>query len=161
MARWIKSVRIIKGNDGVFASKKKTFAHSLLVLAKVHRLLESVLESVIRWFDWRRPRVQDWGKVVSWWWCWIIGSGKKIINHYLQVLFAAVFFCAWHLLPHVFCLWWHVCRLSRWVVRWTGCLTCFVRFCVEASRMQTSLNSAECDSQVHFNQWTWYCTKYY
>jgi hypothetical protein len=47
-------VRIIKENDGVFAFKKKTFAHSLFGLAKVHRLLESVLESVTRWFDWRR-----------------------------------------------------------------------------------------------------------
>ena len=66
MARWIKSVRIIKGNDGVFAFKKKTFAHSLLVLAKVHRLLESVLESVTRWFDWRRQRGSGLRKVVSW-----------------------------------------------------------------------------------------------
>ena len=45
MARWIKSVFFFvwkKGNDGVFTSKK----YSLVVLAKVHRLLEFVLKSV-------------------------------------------------------------------------------------------------------------------
>ena len=57
-------MRIIKGNDGVFAFKKKTFAHSLLVLAKVHRLLESVLESATRCFDWRRS---TWFRIEERW----------------------------------------------------------------------------------------------
>ena len=65
-------MRIIKGNDGVFAFKKKTFAHSLLVLAKIHRLLESVLESVTRWFDWRRS---TWFRIEERWSAGAVGMG--------------------------------------------------------------------------------------